>query len=139
MSSRPFQEAAKSVARRYNHDYARMQVESQSARSHAWWRNLTQHGAWRGPGATRVGPPTPEAIPGIAALFGTTEEQVSAMIAADWYGVEQGNGMSPAVQKIGGALEALNDADLDLIEAIVARLRPPPRKLKKIRRTTARA
>jgi len=127
MNPTPFQDAAKTIARRYGRDYARMQVESKSARSHAWWRNLTIHGAWGGPGSTRVGPPTPEAIPGIAALFGTSEKHVKEMIAADWYRVQPDSTLSPQAQKIAASLEGLSDGDFELIESMARRLSPPPK------------
>jgi hypothetical protein len=121
-----FQDAARDVARRNGQD-ARMQVESRGARSHAWWRNLVKYGAWDPPGS-RVGPPTPEAIPGIATLFNTTEEQVAAMIAADWYGVQPRSDLSTQAQKIAARLNTLEQEDLDLLDDLVRRLNKPVKK-----------
>jgi hypothetical protein len=127
MTGTPFQDAAREVARRNGHDYVTMQVESQGARSHAWWRNLVRHGAWE-PVGSRVGPPTPEAIPGIAALFNTTEDHVADMIAADWYGVQSGSEMSSQTQKIAAVLNTLGRDDLDLVDDLVRRLAKPIKK-----------
>lgn len=127
MSSTPFQDAARDVARRTGDDYVRMQVDSEGARSHAWWRNLVRHGAWE-PAGSRVGPPTPEAIPGIAALFNTTEDQVARMIAADWYGVQSGSAVPAQAEKIAAVLGTLDQEDLDLVDDLVGRLAKPVKK-----------
>jgi hypothetical protein len=114
-----------------------MQVESRGARSHAWWRNLVRNGAWQ-PAGSRVGPPTPEAIPGIAALLNTTEEQVSKMIAADWYGVQSGSALSTKVEKIAAHLNTLADADVDFVDDLVKRLSKPVKKVIVPRKTEKR-
>lgn len=98
-----------------------MQHGSDRARSHAWWKNLVEYGAWEGPGV-RVGPPSPEALAGIAKLFGTSEEQVCAMIAADWYGVHPDTELSARTQRLGPVLDKLSDSDADLVEAVAQRL-----------------
>lgn len=121
MSSTPFRDTAQQVADRLGSDYAAMQVHSDRARSHAWWRNVVNHGAWAGPAGTRVGPPDPESIPGIAQLFGTTEEQVQSMIAADWYGVVPDGSYTAQTQRIAANLENLAEDDRDLVEGLVAR------------------
>jgi hypothetical protein len=59
-----------------------MSVECNRARSHGWWNDLVEYGAWHGPGATGVGPPDPEALDGIATLFGTSVEQVGDLVEA---------------------------------------------------------
>lgn len=84
-------------------DYIAMSVDSDRdrVRSHSWWKNLTEWGAWNGPGATRVGPPDPEALPGIAKLFATSVEQVAAMVAADWYGVHPDTELSARTPRPG--------------------------------------
>ncbi len=103
-------------------DYLTMSVESNRARSHGWWKNLCEYGAWRGPGDTRVGPPDPGALEGIAKLFGTTTEQVAAMIAADWYGVHPDTDIPARVLRLGPILEQLTDADAELLETLARRL-----------------
>jgi hypothetical protein len=80
------------------------------------------------PHGSRVGPPTPEAIPGIAKLFNTTEEQVASMIAVDWYGVQAGAEVSAQAQKIAAVLSTLEQGDLDLVEDLVRRLAKPIKK-----------
>lgn len=99
-----------------------MSVECDRARSHGWWKNLVEYGAWHGPGSTRVGPPDPEALDGIAKLFGTTVDQVAAMVAADWYDVHPDTRISARAQRLGPALDSLTEADADLAEALVQRL-----------------
>jgi hypothetical protein len=120
MSETPFWETAKKLAR--GTDYISMSVASDRARSHGWWRNLVEYGAWGGPGGTRVGPPDPESIPGIAKLFQATEEQVKAMIAADWYQVGQGSELSTRVQQLAPKIDQLNEADADLVAELIQRL-----------------
>jgi hypothetical protein len=83
---------------------------------------VVEYGAWKGPSTVRVGPPTPEALTGIAKLFGTSTDQVAAMIATDWYGVDPNGAVSPRVLRLGPTLEALKESDADLIEALARRL-----------------
>lgn len=97
-----------------------MQVNSDHARSHGWWRNLVENGPWGG--ASRVGPPGPETLAGIAKLFGTTPEQVAVMIAADWYAVHRDTEVSPRVLRLGPILDHLDGADAALVEMLVHRL-----------------
>ena len=103
-------------------DYLTMSVECDRARSHGWWKNLVEYGAWRGPGATRVGPPDPEALPGIAKLFGTTVEQVATMVAADWYEVHPDTAISARALRLGPTLDDLAEADAELVETLAKRL-----------------
>lgn len=120
MSATPFRDAARRLPEAKNRDFSAMQYKSDRARSHGWWRNLVDYGAWSGPGSSRVAPPDPESLPGIAKLLQTTEEHVAVMIAADWYGV-QGEDASPAAHRLGPVLERLNSTDLDLVESIARR------------------
>lgn len=115
----PFRDTAKRIADKK--DYITMSVECKRARSHSWWKNVVEYGAWQGPGEIRVGPPDPEAIRGIAKLFEMTAEQVSAMVAADWYGVLQ-NGVPAQALRLAPALEDLGEADVTLLENLAHRL-----------------
>jgi hypothetical protein len=99
-----------------------MSFESSRARSHGWWKNLVEYGAWRGPGGVRVGPPDPEALDGIALLFGTTTDQVSEMVAADWYGVTRDSEVSTRVLRMGHLIDALDERDAELVEHLARRL-----------------
>jgi hypothetical protein len=122
MSSTPFQDTARRINK--DKDFLTMSVESGRARSHGWWKNLVDHGAWKGPNNTRVGPPDPEALEGIAKLFGMTERQVAEMVATDWYGVHPNRAadVSPQVRRLGPVLDQLSEKDFDLIENLVRRL-----------------
>lgn len=120
MSKYPFRDTARDIAR--TKDYITMSVESDRARSHGWWRNVVEHGPWRGPGSSRVGPPDPEALPGIAKLFGTTPSQVAVMVAADWYGVYPDTDISGRTLQLGPILDSLNEKDARLVEAVARRL-----------------
>jgi hypothetical protein len=91
-------------------------------RSQAWWNNLVNYGAWRGPGNQRVGPPPPEAIHGIATLFKVTKQEMCDMIAADWYGVTPPPEVSQRVRRLETAVDALKEADFNMVEALVRRL-----------------
>jgi len=99
-----------------------MSVECGRVRSHGWWRNLVEHGAWGGPGQTRVSPPAPETFEGIARLFGTSVEQVKAMIAADWYGVESNEGVPARVLRMSPLLDSLDESDAEMVEKLTRRL-----------------
>lgn len=120
VSTTPFRDTARKIAK--ENDYIEMQVGCDSARSHAWWRNLVHYGAWNGPGTVRVGPPGPDTLPGIAKLFETSEEQVARMIAADWYGVFPETELSPRVQRLGPLFERLSEGDAELVERLARRL-----------------
>lgn len=99
-----------------------MSVECDRARSHGWWKNAVEYGAWKGPGTNRVGPPDRDAIPGIAKLFGTSEEQVAAMIAADWYGVHPNADISARALRLSPVLDQLTEGDAEIVEALARRL-----------------
>jgi len=120
MSSAPFHDTAKKTAR--TKDYMAMSFDSQRARSHGWWKNLVEYGAWRGPNGVRVGPPDREALPGIAKLFGTSVEQVAAMVAADWYGVYPDARVSTRALRLSPTLDRLGDRDAELVEKLAERL-----------------
>jgi hypothetical protein len=122
MSDTPFWDAARELARKM--DYVEMQVRSDRARSHAWWRRMVEYGPWGGgtSSAGRVGPPEREAIPGIAKLFGTTPERVAEMIAADWYGVRTEADVSERVLNFRHLIDALDPDDVLLVDHILRRL-----------------
>ncbi|MEV0344010.1 hypothetical protein AB0H49_33875 [Nocardia sp. NPDC050713] len=107
-------------------DYQDMAHACDRARSHAWWRNLVEHGAWGGI-AGRVGPPDPDALDGIARMFGTTPEQVGVMIAADWYGVHQDEQISSRVRQLAAVIDELTEEDADLVESLARRLGDSPK------------
>jgi len=120
MPTTPFKDIAKRIGRLK--DYQTMSHESDRARSHGWWKNLVEHGAWGGRNGNRVGPPTPETLPGIAKLFGTTVEQVSAMVAADWYGVYPDADVSPRALALSPTLDRMGESDAALLETLAKRL-----------------
>lgn len=101
-----------------------MSYESDKARSHSWFRNMVEYGAWgsiTGSGG-RVGPPTPNDFPGLAKLLGTTPEQVAAMVVADFYGVDTGDGFSARMQRLAPIIDGLDEEDAELIEKTAQRL-----------------
>ena len=100
-----------------------MDLGSDRARSHSWWKKLAERDAWgMTGGGGRVGPPGPDAIPGIAKLFGTDETTVRQMIAADWFGVHPDQPLTPGVQRIVPLLTGLSLESLDVVAALVVRL-----------------
>ncbi|MEV6155420.1 hypothetical protein AB0L53_34275 [Nonomuraea sp. NPDC052129] len=123
MSRTPFRDTARAIADRM--DYIAMSVGCDRVRSHSWWRNMVEYGAWNGPGAGRVGPPDPEAVIGIAKLFATTPEQVNAMIAADWYGVLPDRELSTRVMGLAPLIDMLNLSDYGLLHNLTLRLARP--------------
>jgi hypothetical protein len=121
MRTTPFRDTAKKLARQ--NDYITMSVECNRVRSHSWWKNVVEYGAWGGPRrGGRVGPPDPEALDGIAELFDTTPDQVARMVAADWYGVGADHDLSHQVLRLGPALDRLTEEDADLVEQFILRL-----------------
>jgi hypothetical protein len=86
---------------------------------------LVEFGAWNGPGGTRVGPPDPEALDGIAVLFETTPAHVAEMVAADWYGVSSDIQTSPRALRLGPILDSLDDVDAGRIDDLARRLAGP--------------
>ncbi|MGW2645030.1 hypothetical protein ACWC2T_08920 [Streptomyces sp. NPDC001393] len=124
MASSPFRDTARTIARKK--DYISMSVECDRARSHSWWKNIAECGAWGvTSGGARVGPPTPDEFPGIAKLFGTTVEQVAAMVAADWYGQEPHGGVSPRVMNLAPLLDQLTPEQADALGLIVRSMVEP--------------
>lgn len=83
---------------------------------------MAEHGAWGRGGAGRVGPPTPDQFPGLARLLGTSEDQIAAMVVADFYKVDTGNEFSARVRRLAPKLENLAEDDADMVEELVARL-----------------
>lgn len=121
MSNTPFLDKVKELTQ--SMDYTELQVHSDKALSHAWWRRLVQYGPWgEGPSTGRVTPPGPERIDGIAKLFGTTPDRVAQMIAADWYGVQPEAGVSARVLDLSHLIDALDDKDTALVESLLRRL-----------------
>ncbi|MEU8061680.1 hypothetical protein [Microbispora bryophytorum] len=102
-----------------------MEHQSRRARSSAWWNNMANYGAWRGPGDARTSPPDPEALEGIAKLFGVTHEEVRKMIAADWYGVYPPPEVASEVRRLEIPIMRLSSADRELVETLIRRLMPP--------------
>jgi len=116
----PFRDTAARIAQ--DKGYLAMAVGSDGARSHTWWKRLVEYGPWQTRGYGRLGPPDPEALDGIAKLFGTTAEQVAVMVAADWYGVRPAADVSAHVRRLSPLLDRLNEADGELVGTLVRRL-----------------
>ncbi|NAS21497.1 hypothetical protein GT755_07330 [Herbidospora sp. NEAU-GS84] len=105
--------------------YVDMYLGCERVRSDSWWNSVALHGAWGGPKSARVGPPAPETWEGIAKLFGTSKDDVAAMIAADWYGTGATD-VQPEDSRRAGAMTQLSDDDLALLDRIAARLGSTP-------------
>lgn len=110
----PFRDAIERLHNRGT-TYARMARKSGELRSTAWFNNV------KAGGSRLVGPPPPHILHGFARLFDMTWEQVAAMVAESWYGV-QTEGASERVKRIAPALDALDEADAELVERLVTRL-----------------
>jgi hypothetical protein len=127
MSGTPFWDKTRQLAQ--SMDYTAMQVYSDNALSHGWWRRMAQHGPWgEAPGTGRVNPPSPERLEGIAKLFGTTEQRVAEMIAEDWYEVHAGFDVSARVLNLSHLIDGLSDEDAEYVESLVRRLSRPVRR-----------
>jgi hypothetical protein len=122
MRTQPFRDRAVELSLRMR--YQDMAAGCEDARSMAWWNNLVRFGAWGGPG--HLSPPSDVEIPRIAKFFGRSEDQLRAMIAADWYGVSQGDTveMSPRMRSLETAIDGLTDEDFELVANLVRRLQP---------------
>lgn len=116
----PFRDIAAKIAQ--DKGYMAMAFGSDMARSHTWWKRLVEYGPWQTRGYGRLGPPDPEALDGIAKLFGTTAEQVAVMVAADWYGVRPTTDVSADVRRLSPLIDRLNEADGELVGTLVRRL-----------------
>jgi hypothetical protein len=120
VTNTPFRETATKIAE--SKGYVAMQAECGGTPSHTWWKRLVEGGAWKDRGWGRVSPPPPNKLGGIANLFGTTVEQVAAMIAADWYGVHPKTEVSARVLRMSPVLDKLTETDSEMVEALARRL-----------------
>jgi hypothetical protein len=120
MTDTPFRETAKLIAE--SKGYVAMQAECGGTPSHTWWRRLVEYGPWQTRGYGRVSPPPPNKLDGIANLFGTSTDQVAAMIAADWYGVHPKTELSARILRISPVLDQLTETDSEMVEALARRL-----------------
>jgi hypothetical protein len=99
--------------------YADLETQLGHARSTAWLNNLVNGGRWR------VNPPSKDTFPPFAQLFKTDVAEVCRMIAEEWFGIVQ-SATSPRVRALASRLDALASGDVQLVEALVQRLQPPP-------------
>lgn len=112
----PFRDAVQAL-RDQGVKYQDLHLDAQRVRSTAWFNNLVNNGA------SAVSPPTADAVEGFAALFKTTPERVKEMIAEEWYGVRMEE-LSPTVQHLASRIDALDEADVKLVESLIQRLQP---------------
>jgi hypothetical protein len=115
-ANRPFTQRV-NVLRDRGRRYSDLAVESNDARSSAWFNKLCN--------ATTpwvVGPPDKESIPGLATLLGVTQKQLKEMIAAEWYGVDASEALSPRARTLGPILDNLSNEDFQRIEDLANRL-----------------
>lgn len=96
--------------------YADLEAKCNRARSTAWFNNLVNKGTWA------VSPPPKDTWDDLAALLGTSSDDVRHMIAEEWYGVTPADGLSPRVTSLAKRLDALDEEDAALVEAVVQRL-----------------
>ena len=131
MTGTPFADKVRRLNRTMR--YSDMARDSDDARSQAWWNNLANYGAWAGPRGVRVGPPPPEAIPGIAKLFKIPTSRVREMIAEDWYDVRLPE-VGAELLRFKPLLEELDEEDLERLEDLARRFGQDraPRPLRKL-------
>ncbi|MET7643887.1 hypothetical protein ABZS83_09625 [Streptomyces sp. NPDC005426] len=97
--------------------YEQMAKECGGTRSASWWRHVQLEQT------DLYSPPPPKDLPGIAKLFGATEEQVAAMIAREFYGVSRyPNLRSERERHFAQDLNALSEEDAALVLDLVKRL-----------------
>lgn len=109
----PFWDRAREVSG--NMTYTGMAEGSLNARSHNWWRQLVESGP------SKVSPPGPETLDGIAALFGVAPERVAEMVAEDWFGVRV-SGESDRVLNTRHLIDSLDEGDAVVLEGVLRRL-----------------
>jgi hypothetical protein len=115
-TSRPFTDRVNYLRLERKYRYQDLVTRSDEARSSAWFNNLcNSSNPWV------VGPPTLDAIPGLARLFEVSEARVSAMIAEEWYGVG-GTNVSARAHQLAPTLDVLTDDDFARVEDLVTRL-----------------
>ena len=115
----PFRDKAREVAEWYGEQYPwrgtwydQMAMESDGAYSGASWKRVVDNGPWDGDsGEGNLQPPDKNRLNGIAQLFETTPEHVAQMIAADWYEVVFGVGVSDRAKRLMPLIDRLNDED----------------------------
>lgn len=122
MTKSPFRDSLKKL-HSAGKDWQAMSYESNKARSHSWFRNMVEYGAWgMTTNGARVGPPTPDEFKGLAKLLGTTPDQIASMVVADFYGVDTGDGFSARMQRLSPIIDGLAEDDAELIEKTARRL-----------------
>jgi hypothetical protein len=126
MSDTPFRDKAREVAEWLDDQhswgtwYQHMERESGGAYSHAWWKKLVDNGPWDGDsGEGNTLPPKKGRLEGIAELFETSPEHVAQMIAADWYGVVFGVGVSDRAKELIPLIDRLSDEDASIAASLL--------------------
>ena len=114
--SRPFTDRINALRGQQRLRYADLETNANRARSTAWFNNLVNKGTWA------VSPPPRDTWTDLAALLGTSADDVRQMIAEEWYGVTPGQGVSPRVAGLAKRLDVLDEGDAALVEALVQRL-----------------
>lgn len=94
--------------------FTTMSYRSNQKRSQVWFNNVAN-------GSSGVNPPPPDIVPDIAKALGITSDQCAALICEGWYQVRSEE-VSARVRRLAPALDALTDADADLIEQLAMRL-----------------
>ncbi|MGY4978036.1 hypothetical protein ACWCYL_12855 [Streptomyces sp. 900105755] len=115
MTEKPFTSCVQHLFKHLT--YEQMAEESGGTRSASWWRHVQLEQT------DRFNPPPPKDLPGIAKLFGATEEQVAAMIAHEFYGITRfPNLRSERERRFAKDLNSLSDEDADLVLRLVKSL-----------------
>jgi hypothetical protein len=97
--------------------YGDLEAGCNRARSTAWFNTLINRGTWT------VSPPDDSVLDELAHLLGTTRRRVAEMIAEEWYGVATA-GLSARVRSLATRIDALDEKDVVLVEALIQRLQP---------------
>ncbi|MGC9536534.1 hypothetical protein [Streptomyces sp. UG1] len=94
-----------------------MEQACNGVRKASWWGRVARYDETTQP------PFYDSEIAGIAALFGTTQDQVRAMIVEEWFGIAPPR-VSGRVKLIAPQVDALAEGDFHLVEGLVNRLAP---------------
>jgi hypothetical protein len=96
---------------------AEMEEACGRVRKASWWGRVARNDE------TTLPPFYDDELDGIAMLFGTTREQVRAMITEEWFGVAS-TPASSRIKRLAPQIDTLTDADFDLIQNVANRLAP---------------
>lgn len=121
MSATPFQDRIRWL-RGQGLTYEDIEISSGFVYSASWWAGVIRNGPRTASGTSTVDAPQLDKVAGIAKAFNITPERVCEMIAADWYGVTTGFGVSKRARNLIPLIDGLSEEDAALVASLLRRL-----------------